>query len=55
MLIVTPDGVVKNTDDTIPEDNVAPAAKWKQVTSNDSSYYKFVGTDIGVVPALIVD
>lgn len=55
VLIVTPDGVVKNTDDTIPEDNVAPAANWKQVTSNGSSYYKFVGTDIGVVPALIVD
>ncbi len=52
VLIVTPDGVVKNTDDTIPEDNVAPAANWNQVTSNG---YKFVGTDIGVVPALIVD
>jgi hypothetical protein len=55
VLIVTPDGVVNNTDDTIPEGNVAPAANWKQVTSNGSSYYKFVGTDIGVVPALIVD
>ena len=55
VLIVTSDGVVKNENGTIPEDNVAPAAKWKQVTSNESSYYKFVGTDIGVVPALIIE
>lgn len=47
VLIVTPDGVISNSDGTISENNIEKAAKWV----NGS----FKGTDSGIVPALIIE